>query len=66
MGRAGFGGGPAGLSWLRGLRCVIVLVEAVGIKGAFGVPCGERASSPLDTPRLDQGRTQLRGSRGDE
>jgi hypothetical protein len=40
------------------LRCGIVLVETVGIKGAFGVPAG---SSTLDTHHLDQGKTQLRG-----
>jgi hypothetical protein len=47
----------------RGLRCVSVLVGAVGVKGAFGVRCADRTSSTLDTHHTDQGRTQLRGSR---
>jgi hypothetical protein len=33
-------------------------------KGAFGVRCADLAGSTLDTHRTDQGRTQLRGSRG--
>jgi hypothetical protein len=49
---------PAKGSGCRGLRCVIVQVEPAAIKGAFGI-------ETLDTHRLDQGRTQLRGSRGD-
>ena len=48
--------------WLRGLRCVMVLAEVMGIKGAFGVAFGDRTSSTLDTHHLGQGRTQLRGS----
>jgi len=51
--------------WLRGLRCVMVLAEVRGVKGAFGVAFGDRTSSTLDTPHLGQGRTQLRGSRAD-
>ena len=51
--------------WLRGLRCVSVLVAGSGIKGAFGVAFGDRTSSTLDTRHVDQGRTQLRGSRAE-
>ena len=53
--------GALGL-WSRGLRCGSVLAEVMGIKGAFGVACGDRTSSTLDTHHLGQGRTQLRGS----
>jgi hypothetical protein len=48
----------------RGLRCVMVLVGVVCVKGAFGVRCADRTSSTLDAHHTDQGRTQLRGSRG--
>src|SRR5882757_10951450 len=56
--------GALGL-WLRGLRCVMVLAEVMGVKGAFGVAFGDRTSSTLDTHHLGQGRTQLRGSRAE-
>jgi hypothetical protein len=31
--------------WFRGLRCVSVLVGAVGVKGAFGVRCADPAQN---------------------
>ena len=45
-------GVPAEVSLVGGLRCVIVQVETMGIKGAFGV----LRIKTLDTHRLDQGR----------
>ena len=43
---------PAEVGLVGGLRCVIVQVETMGIKGAFGV----LRIKTLDTHRLDQGR----------
>jgi len=49
--------------WFASPGCLIVLVELVCIKGAFGVAFGDRTSSTLDTHQHDQGRTQLSRSR---
>ena len=46
--------------WFASPGCVILLVAARRLKGAFGVAFGDRTSSTLDTPHHDQGRTQLR------
>jgi hypothetical protein len=42
---------PVRFSWCRGLRCVIVQVEPVGLKGAFGVPSGSRPLTPTVSTR---------------
>ena len=39
--------------------CLMVLVLAACVKGAFGVRCADRTSSTLDAHHHDQGRTQL-------